>query len=285
MNSIHIIDSHQHFWKLDRGDYGWLTKDMGILFQDYFPEDLKPSLEKHAVSGTVLVQAAPTYEETRYLLSLYQKVKWIYGVVGWLDLSSSAFSEQLDSLMKQQGIIGLRPMLQDIEDSAWILQEQVMENLRRLTSYNLPLDLLITERHIPSIEAVLERLPTLRVVIDHIAKPVISKKEFSKWEADMNKLAKNPTICCKLSGFMTLADSWKTADFKPYIHHIVQAFGSSRVMFGSDWPVCLSGGSYQKAIQIVTDNLPNTLSGGEREQIFSINAKTFYLLKERMRKI
>ncbi|MEH7179277.1 amidohydrolase family protein [Neobacillus vireti] len=279
------MDSHQHFWKLERGDYDWLTKDMGILFQDYLPEDLKPSLEKYSVSGTVLVQAAPTYEETNYLLSLYGKYDWIYGVVGWLDLSSPAFGEQLDVYMQQQGFVGLRPMLQDIEKDDWILQEQVIDNLRHLISKDVPLDLLITERHITYIEALLKRLPDLRVVIDHIAKPEISKDGFEKWKEDMTKLAKFPAVYCKLSGFMTLADSWEADDFKPYIHYVVQAFGSSRVMFGSDWPVSLLGGSYQKAIQIVIDNLPSKLSDTEREQIFLTNAKSFYLLKERCEKI
>lgn len=262
-----------------------MTEDMGILYRNYFPEDLKPALEEFSVSGTILVQAAPTYEETLYLLSLYEKYEWIYGVVGWLDLSSSTFPEQLDLLMKKQGIVGLRPMLQDIERDDWILQEQVIENLRLLISNDLPLDLLITERHIPYIVALLERLPELRVVIDHIAKPEISKDGFEKWQADMTKLAKFPAAYCKLSGFMTLADSCEAGEFKPYIHHVVQAFGSSRVMFGSDWPVSLSGGSYQEAIQIVTDNLPSTISDTEKEQIFSTNAKSFYLLKERCEKI
>jgi L-fuconolactonase len=258
---------------------------MGILFQDYLPEDLMPSLVKHSISGTVLVQAAPTYEETLYLLSLYERYEWIYGIVGWLDLSSPAFPGQLDFLMKQQGIVGLRPMLQDIEKDDWILQERVIENLRLLVSNDLPLDLLITERHIPYIEALLKRLPDLRAVIDHIAKPEISKNGFEKWKEDMSKLAIFPNVCCKLSGFMTLSDSWEAGDFRPYIHHVVQAFGTSRLMFGSDWPVSLLGGSYQKSIEIVTDNLPSTLSDTEREQIFSTNAKSFYLLKERCEKI
>ncbi|NWQ40725.1 amidohydrolase family protein [Bacillus sp. EB106-08-02-XG196] len=276
-----IIDSHQHFWKLERGDYDWLTKDMGILYQDFLPEDLIPSLEKFSISGTVLVQAAPTSEETDYLLSLYEHYEWIYGVVGWLDLSSSTFPEQLDVLMQQQGIVGLRPMLQDINQDDWILQDQVIENLRLLIRNDLPLDLLITDRHIPSIEALLELLPNLRVVIDHIAKPDISKVGLHKWKEEMNKLAKFPHVWCKLSGFMTLADSWEAADFKPYIQHVVQSFGSSRILFGSDWPVCLSGGSYEEAVRVVFENLPNLVSASEREQIFSENAKSFYKLKER----
>lgn len=257
---------------------------MGILYQDFLPEDLIPSLEKYSISGTVLVQAAPTYEETSYLLSLYENYEWIYGVVGWLDLSSPAFNEQLDVLMEQQGIVGLRPMLQDIDQDDWILQEQVIENLRLLIRNDLPLDLLITERHFSSIEALLERLPNLRVVIDHIAKPEISNMGLNKWKEDMNKLSKFPNVWCKLSGFMTLAGSWEAADFKPYIQHVVQAFGSSRILFGSDWPVCLAGGSYEEALSIVSKNLPNFVSASEREQFFYLNAKTFYKLKERSTK-
>ena len=172
-------------------------------------------------------------------------------------------------------------MLQDIEKDDWILQKQVLENLGLLISNDLPLDLLITERHIPYIKDLLERLPDLRVVVDHIAKPEISKDGFNKWKEDMNLLAKFPNVWCKLSGFMTLADSWEAADFKPYIHHVAQAFGSTRILFGSDWPVCLSGGSYEQALQIVSDNLPNLVSASDREQIFFENAKSFYKLTER----
>lgn len=278
-----IIDAHQHFWKLERGDYSWLTEDMGILYQNYLPEDLEPILKKESVAGTVLVQAAPTLDETMYLLSLYEKYPWIYGVVGWLDLSSTDFPEQLDSLTKFDGVVGFRPMLQDIEQHDWILQDQVIENLKLLIKYDLPLDLLINKNHIPYILTLLKALPELRAVVDHLAKPNVSnKKEFQKWKEDMEELAKFSNVSCKLSGLMTQVEgSWEIDDFNPYIHHVVSTFGQKRVMFGSDWPVSLLGGTYKDAIAIIKENLPDSITEQEREFIFSKNAKSFYKLTER----
>ncbi|MGE6610882.1 amidohydrolase family protein [Peribacillus sp. NPDC076916] len=278
-----MIDAHQHFWRIDRGDYSWLTNDMGVLYRDYLPDDLSPLIHKNDISGTVLVQAAPTYEETIFLLSLYDRHDWIYGVVGWLDLSAPSFPEQLDSLMKRPGIVGLRPMLQDLEDSAWILQEQVVENLKQLIRYDLPLDLLINHKHISSVLTLMKTLPDLKAVIDHMAKPNISAGELNKWQEEMNALSQFPNIWCKLSGLLTQADpaTWKVDDFTPYIQHIVRAFGPDRLLFGSDWPVCLSAGSYEEAVAVIKGNLPETLTLAEVDGIFSGNAKAFYKLKER----
>lgn len=278
-----MIDAHQHFWRIDRGDYSWLTHDMGALYQDYLPDDLSPLMHENDISGTVLVQAAPTYEETLFLLSLYERHDWIYGVVGWLDLSAPAFPEQLDSLMKRPGIVGLRPMLQDLEDSAWILQEQVVENLKQLIRYDLPLDLLINHKHISTVLTLMKTLPDLKAVIDHMAKPNISAGELSEWQEEMNALSQFPNIWCKLSGLLTQAapEMWKVDDFKPYIQHIVRAFGPNRLLFGSDWPVCLSAGSYEEAVAVIKGNLPETLTLAEVDGIFSGNAKAFYKLKER----
>ncbi|WHY55785.1 amidohydrolase family protein [Peribacillus simplex] len=278
-----MIDAHQHFWRIDRGDYSWLTNDMGVLYRDYLPDDLSPLIHKNDISGTVLVQAAPTYEETLFLLSLYDRHHWIYGVVGWLDLSAPSFPEQLDSLMKRPGIVGLRPMLQDLEESAWILQEQVAENLKQLIRYDLPLDLLINHKHISSVLTLMKTLPDLKAVIDHMAKPNISAGELNKWQEEMNALSQFPNIWCKMSGLLTQADPamWKVDDFTPYIQHVVRAFGPDRLLFGSDWPVCLSAGSYEEAITVVKGNLPETLTLAEVDGIFSGNAKAFYKLKER----
>ncbi|MEY8191892.1 amidohydrolase [Peribacillus simplex] len=278
-----MIDAHQHFWRIDRGDYSWLTNDMGVLYRDYLPDDLSPLIHKNDISGTVLVQAAPTYEETIFLLSLYERHDWIYGVVGWLDLSAPSFPEQLDSLMKRPGIVGLRPMLQDLEDSAWILQEHVVENLKQLIRYDLPLDLLINHKHISSVLTLMKTLPDLKAVIDHMAKPNISAGELNKWQEEMNALSQFPNIWCKLSGLLTQADPamWKVDDFTPYIQHIVLAFGPDRLLFGSDWPVCLSAGSYEEAVAVIKGNLPETLTLAEVDGIFSGNAKAFYKLKER----
>lgn len=278
-----MIDAHQHFWRIDRGDYSWLTNDMGVLYRDYLPDDLSPLIHKNDISGTVLVQAAPTYEETLFLLSLYDRYDWIYGVVGWLDLSAPSFPEQLDSLMTRPGIVGLRPMLQDLEDSAWILQEQVVENLKQLIRYDLPVDLLINHKHISSVLTLMKTLPKLKAIIDHMAKPNISAGELNKWQEEMNTLSQFPNIWCKLSGLLTEADPamWKAEDFKPYIQHIVRAFGPDRLLFGSDWPVCLSAGGYEDAVRVIKGNLPETLTQAEVDGIFSGNAEAFYKLKER----
>jgi L-fuconolactonase len=278
-----MIDAHQHFWRIDRGDYSWLTNDMGVLYRDYLPDDLSPLIHKNDISGTVLVQAAPTYEETLFLLSLYDRYDWIYGVVGWLDLSAPSFPEQLDSLMTRPGIVGLRPMLQDLEDSAWILQEQVMENLKQLIRYDLSVDLLINHKHISSVLTLMKTLPNLKAIIDHMAKPNISAGELNKWEEEMNTLSQFPNIWCKLSGLLTQADPamWKAEDFKPFIQHIVRAFGPDRLLFGSDWPVCLSAGGYEDVVRVIKGNLPETLTQAEVDGIFSGNAEAFYKLKER----
>jgi L-fuconolactonase len=185
--------------------------------------------------------------------------------------------------MKRPGIVGLRPMLQDLENSDWILQEQVIENLKWLIRYNLPLDLLINNKHISSVLTILKTLPNLMTVIDHMAKPNITKGDLSEWKEDMNALSQFPNVWCKMSGLMTQANPamWKIEDFEPYIHHIVQTFGPSRLLFGSDWPVCLSAGSYDDALQIIKRNIPENLTNKEMDKIFSNNAKAFYKLKER----
>ncbi|MDN4525078.1 amidohydrolase family protein [Fictibacillus fluitans] len=275
-----MIDSHQHFWKLERGDYGWLTEDMEVLYRNYLPEDLVPMLEQFNISGTIVVQAAPTYEETQFLLSLYERYEWIKGVVGWLDLSSPSFPEQLEKLLKNPGVVGLRPMLQDIEQSDWILQEKVVENVKILHQKGLLLDLLINKKHIPFVLELLKALPDLRAVVDHMAKPNIAQGELSGWKEDMKSLAEYPNVWCKVSGFMTEAVpyEWRTEDFNPYIQHVAKVFGPSRLLFGSDWPVCLSAGSYGDTIDIINKNLPDSLTTDERERIFTENAKKFYRL-------
>lgn len=280
-----IIDSHQHFWKLDRGDYDWLKKD-SKLYRDFLPEDLEPFLKPFHVEGTLLVQAAPTYEETLYLLSLYEQYDWILGVVGWLDLSSPRFSAQLETLKNKAGFVGIRPMLQDLADPKWILQKQVMENLEVMMQYDIPLDLLINETHISSILTVMKTLPKLRAVIDHLAKPVISENALDGWKAWMQELANHQTLYCKLSGLLTQTEqvTWRVKDFEPFVRYTSEIFGPSRVMFGSDWPVSLQGGSYGDSIHIIEETLPADWSERERQQTFRENARSFYKLKERREK-
>lgn len=278
-----MIDAHQHFWKIKRGDYFWLNEDMKTLYRDFVPENLLPVLQRNKFTGTVLVQAAPAYEETLFLLSLYDKYDWIYGVVGWLDLASPSFQKQLNVLIERKGLVGIRPMLQDIEEENWILQNQVIKNLKCLIEYDLRLDLLINKKHFSSIITLMETLPDLRAVVNHMAKPNIAEGEWDDWRKGMKELSRFPNVWCKLSGLITEADkeNWKMEDFSPYINKVLEDFGTSRVFFGSDWPVCLTAGSYEEVIEIVRGNLPDRLTDEEINNLFYLNAKTFYKLDER----
>jgi L-fuconolactonase len=276
------VDAHQHFWKVERGDYGWLTPDLGVLYRDYLPADLQPHLDALKVDKTVLVQAAPTVEETDFLLDLYDETPFVAGVVGWLDLESPQFPEQLERYRQRPGFLGVRPMLQDLPDDRWILRPQVLENLTCLAAAELPLDLLVKPRHLPVVLELLESLPELRAVVDHAAKPFIAQGLLEPWREQMSRIAAFPRVMCKLSGLITEADhqNWQTDHLRPYVHHAVQAFGADRVMFGSDWPVCLLAGSYRDVHDALVKALPDGLSAAEWEAVFGENAVRFYRLHQ-----
>ncbi|NEU30199.1 amidohydrolase family protein [bacterium LRH843] len=275
------IDSHQHFWKLSRGDYGWLKPEMEVLYRDYFPEDLIPHLQEHEISKTIVVQAAPTMEETEFLLDLYEKTDFIAGVVGWIDLESDEFSKHYRRFRQHKGFVGLRPMLHDISDDRWILRPKVMEHLKLLVEEDFPLDILIFPRHLPHILELLDELPGLRAVIDHCAKPYIAKGELEPWKSEIDKVAKYKNVRCKLSGLITEAEhnKWTVEDLKPYVSHVVNTFGPESVMYGSDWPVCLLSGTYSQVHNALVETLPKELSQEEIEKIFGGNTREFYKLK------
>ena len=274
-----IIDSHQHFWQLSRNDYKWLTDDLPALYRDFMPNDYYPILNEHQIDKTIVVQAAPTIEETWFLLDLYKKYEWIAGVVGWLDFSDVAFKQNLEALLQHPGFVGVRPMLQDLEQDDWILQEEVLRNIEYLVDHDVPLDLLIKTRHIPYILELLKSFPTLRVVVNHIAKPNIAQQQFADWEKAINMIAVYPNAMCKLSGLVTEAThkNWTVEQFQPYIEHVINVFGPNRVMFGSDWPVCNLSGTYDDVLKILIANLPANLVGNDDlAMIFGENAQRFY---------
>lgn len=274
------IDAHQHFWQLNRGDYDWLQPDMGVIYQDFHPEDLQPHLKQCDLDASIVVQAAPTRAETEYLLDLYDHYPNIAGVVGWLDLAAKDFPEHLRALQKRQGFVGLRPMLQDIADESWILRPDVLANIERMIVADTPLDLLVTPRHLPSIIALLRRYPNLRAVVNHAAKPPIAQQKFEPWLADMKEIATYQGVMCKLSGLITEADhkSWSANDIRPYISEVLNMFGDKRVMFGSDWPVCQLAGSYQQVYDLLRTSLSQTLTTTQLDNVFGRNAMTFYRL-------
>lgn len=275
------IDSHQHFWKVSRGDYSWMKPEMKILYRDYLPEDLKPSLETHQIDKTVLVQAAPTVAETEFLLDLAEQHHLIAGVVGWLDFESNDFPSMFELYSRQASFVGVRPMLEELPDDDWILRSRVLDSLRIIAQLDFPFDFLVRPRHLPHVAKALEEIPGLRAVIDHIAKPEIKAQKFEPWKSQIRELAQHKNLYCKLSGMITEADhdSWKPEHLQPYVEHILECFGPERVMYGSDWPVCLLAGSYDRTIGALETVLNPHLDPASLQGVYGDNAARFYKLK------
>lgn len=241
---------------------------------------MKPILTQHGIDKTIVIQAAPTIEETDYLLELYQQHDFIAGVVGWIDMDAPSFAGDYERLRKKPGFIGIRPMLQDIADDRWILRPRVMDNIGKLLEDDFPLDILIQPRHLPVIAELLESFPKLRAVINHAAKPDIKNGLIADWKVQINKLSTYENITCKISGLITEADheQWKQEEIHPYIAHLVQTFGPDKLMFGSDWPVCLMAGSYQAVYHVFTDTISGMVSKEDKAKISGENAIEFYKL-------
>lgn len=274
------IDSHQHYWKPARGDYRWMTPPGTVLHRDYLPADLRPSLKRHRIEKTVLVQAAQTVAETEFLLELAAADESIAGVVGWLDMEAPDFNVQFELFRCNPKFIGLRPMLQDLEDDRWILRPAVVEALHHVARADFPFEFLTYSRHLPFVLEVLDAVPGLRAVIDHVSKPEIRTGKLDPWRELIAKAARHPNLFCKLSGMVTEADHqlWSAEDLRPYVEHVVDCFGFDRVMFGSDWPVCLLAASYDQVIDALNEILAATLDQAHEGKLFGLNAARFYKL-------
>jgi L-fuconolactonase len=272
------IDGHQHFWRVERGDYHWMDASVPVLCHDYLPNDLRPSLIKHAIDRTILVQAAQTIAETDFLLELAAENEFIGGVVGWLDMDNEDFPSQFARYRKKPKFIGLRPMLQDLKDDGWILRPKVLKSLQLVAEADFPFEFLTHTRHIPYVLKALETVGPMRAVINHISKPEIRLQKLEPWKTYIVQLAQHPNLCCKLSGMITEADhqDWSPVTFRPYIDHVVDCFGWDRVIFGSDWPVCLLAGSYDQVVQVLTDALGMRMGETEERKLFGENAASFY---------
>jgi L-fuconolactonase len=277
------IDSHQHFWQPARGDYDWMPKDNPVLSRAYGPSDLAPSLERHGINGTIVVQAAATVYETEYMLGLADATPSIKGVVGWIDFEDPTHLAQLTRLSQHPKFLGVRPMIQDIPDVDWMLREDVQWAYRAIIDLDLTFDALGFPQHLINFAKLMSRYPEMRVVYDHCMKPQIrdqrtGKDALSEWSDGMSRLAEETTGCCKFSGLVTEADEgWTIEDLRPFAEHVLSAFGASRVMWGSDWPVCrfrAEYGDWHDAAQMLTDDL----SEDERADIFGGTAARFYRL-------
>ena len=276
-----IVDSHHHFWRVDRGDYHWMSPAVGVLHRDYLPDELRPIIRRAGVDATVVVQAAQTEAETDFLLTLADESDFVLGVVGWLDFEDREFPRKLEALMRRPKLVGLRPMLQDIEDDAYILRPAVLENLRRVASLDLPFDFLTYPRHLPHVLRALDKTPNLRAVVDHVSKPPIAEGKMEGWAQDIARLARHDRVWCKLSGMVTEANhqSWRPADLRPFVQHVFDSFGADRVMFGSDWPVCLLAASYAEVLNALRTILDRQLSDERMAKVFGQNAIDFYKLR------
>jgi len=272
------VDSHQHFWRLDRGDYDWLTSALAPIYRDFGPADLAPLLKKHGIGATVLVQAAATVAETEYMLQVAAACDWVHGVVGWVDFDLPQAAADIARLAQNPLLKSFRPMIQDIADPHWILQPHLASPLAEIQRRDLAFDALLKPQHLLPFQDFLKRYPKLRIVIDHGAKPAISAGAFDPWAQQMREIARDPRVFCKLSGLVTEAGSdWTEALLQPYFDLLLDAFGPARLMWGSDWPVVNLAGGYDRW-HAAASTLIDSLSVAEQDAVLGQTATSFYRL-------
>jgi len=273
------VDAHHHVWRLTRGDYGWLKPTAALLpiYRDFGLRELRPLLRSANVGATVLVQAAPTLAETHFLLEVARNsAGLVRGVVGWADLAGVDAIASLNALAADPLLKGVRPMLQDLPDASWIARPEVQPALASLAALGLRLDALVTPRELKPLLAALERHPDLAVVIDHCAKPDIANGAWQPWADDLAAIARDSGACCKLSGLVTEAGrGWSVDALRRYVAHVLDCFGSGRVIWGSDWPVLTLAASYDEWVE-AGDELLGGLTQAERDAIYGGNARRFY---------
>jgi L-fuconolactonase len=271
------VDAHHHVWRVGRGDYGWLTPDLPI-YRDHRLPDLRPLLGD--ITATVLVQAAPTEAETAYLLNVARNSDGLVrAVVGWEDLSGPKAADRIASLAADPRLRGLRPMLQDIPQTDWILDRALEPALQAMTACSLRFDALIQPRHLRTMLTFCARYPDLAVVIDHAAKPDIARGAFQPWADEISQMARETNAFCKLSGLVTEAGKdWRADDLRRYVDHLVDCFGPHRLMWGSDWPVVELAGGYaawrQATVELLAaleEPLRDAIMGGTAIQFYGLN--------------
>jgi len=272
------IDSHQHFWQYDAVKHDWINDEMAVIRRDFLPADLLPVLQQNQVDGCVAVQADQTEAETDFLLQLSREHSFIKGVVGWVDLRADSIQDRLAYYAQFPAIKGFRHVLQG-EAPAFMLQPSFVRGIAALQSFNFTYDILIFPQHLQAAIELVKQFPDQPFVIDHIAKPYIKAGFIDEWKKDIQSIAKYNNVHCKISGMVTEGDftQWKKADFAPYLEVVTAAFGVKRLLFGSDWPVCLSAASYEQMISIVREYFAS-FSADEQALLFGKNATEFYHL-------
>jgi len=272
-----IIDAHQHFWQYDEKKHSWISDEMAVLKKDFLADTLQAVFNKNEVAGSIAVQADQSEEETEFLLKLAAENDFIKGVVGWVDLRSPNIKERLSYFSDFPKLKGFRHVVQDEPDPNFMLGEAFLQGISALKPFNFTYDILIFPKQLEAAVQLVQKFPDQLFVIDHIAKPDIKKAERSYWENHMQAIAKHPNVFCKVSGMVTEADwkNWNYSDFVPYLDIVFEAFGTDKIMFGSDFPVCLLAGSYNNVKGII-DQYLKKFSIEEQEKIWSGNALRFY---------
>ena len=269
------IDSHQHFWSPSRGDYFWMAGEgVAPINRPILPQDMKPLLQQHGIDVTVLVQAAPTIEETEYMLGLADATDFVAKVVGWVDFENPSHIKHLERFARHSKFAGVRPMIQDIADQDWMHRADVQWAYQAIIDLDLTFDALGFPIHLDNFLTLFNRYPAMRTVVDHCMKPAIRDNAFNDWARTMKAIARETTAFCKLSGLATEAKpGWTTDTLRPYAEHVIDVFGPSRVMWGSDWPVLELNGTYNSWHSAAQEYL---LSDEERREVFGNTAARFY---------
>ncbi|MFT3825849.1 MAG: amidohydrolase family protein [Chitinophagaceae bacterium] len=275
---IHVIDSHVHFWKYDKIKDAWITDDMKVLQQDYVPATLASTLKRNGVDGVVAVQADQSETETLFLTELAKTHSFIKGVVGWVDLRAANLEDRLQYFSQYPIIKGWRHIVQGEPDD-FLLREDFQRGIAALKAHGYTYDILIYHHQLNAAIEMVAKFPDQPFVIDHCAKPDIKHKDIDAWRSAMTTIAQNSNVYCKLSGLFTEATwkSWSAADFYPYLDVVFKAFGTDRLMFGSDWPVMLVSGMYVQWKSLLEKYMEN-FSTEEKENVFGMNAERFYKL-------
>ena len=274
------IDAHQHFWKFDPVRDNWITNDMAVIRRDFLPADLKPSLSRNNIDGTVLVQTCQEETDNDFMLKLAEENSFIKGVVGWVDLQADNAEERLNYYHNNKPKLkGIRHVLQGEPDVRFMLGKKFKHGIGLLRQFGFTYDILIYPKHISYACELVAAFPEQKFVLDHIAKPFIKTREIEAWKNDIEDLAQYRNVFCKVSGMLTEADwyNWRTADFTPYLEVIFKAFGANRLMYGSDWPVCLLAGAYSRSLEIL-QIFTSRYSQEEQDLFFGGNAVKFYNL-------
>ncbi|WP_179107318.1 amidohydrolase family protein [Sediminibacillus massiliensis] len=273
------VDSHQHYWTAEKSK----EPVKGSRSIEYLPKQLKPLLESAGIEKTIAVQASPSEQDNEFLLNLTEKEDTIAGVVGWLDMAAENFAERLEYFRQHPKFVGVRPMIQDLP-SEWIVGEKVIRNMKLLADKQFPLDLQANPRHLKFVIQLLQEVPHLRAVIDHLAKPPIKEGLLEPWAAEMKIIASYPNMRCKLSGMVPeVTDApWSAPEIQPFADVVIEVFGKERVMFGSDWPVCLRSATHQEVIDLVEELIADRLTSVEKTALYSGNAIHFYKLNVKL---